>query len=449
MSRPMKESGVQWIGMVPKEWNIHRLKSCVSDRESGAWGNDIAGDDGDVVCLRIADFDYRRYRFKELDNPVRRNYDKSTINRLALKKGDLLVEKSGGGDKTPVGRMVMFDKDYTALYANFMDRLRCRNFVNPNWFLYLWNTFYANGYVWNYIKQTTGLQNYDMTSMLTEEKLALPSLPEQQRIASFLDCKCAAIDDVLTKTQESIEEYKKLKQAVITEAVTKGVRGKRPMKDSGVNWIGQIPKDWNVDKLKRILTERNESNDPVQTSERLSLSIDTGVTLYAEKTTNLDRFKEDVSQYKLAHIGDLVMNSMNVIVGAVGVSDYFGCVSPAYYTYYDNEEDHITARYMDYVFRTKSLRTLLYRLGKGIYAIDRGDGKVNTCRLKVSREDMRSLLLPLPSVEEQREIVSYLDKKREDIEALIAKKQQFIDELTAYKKSLIYEYVTGKREVPV
>lgn len=431
----MKDSGVQWIGMIPKEWNIHRLKSCVSDRESGAWGNDIAGDEGDVVCLRIADFDYRRYRFKELDNPVRRNYDKSTINRLALKKGDLLVEKSGGGDKTPVGRMVMFDKDYTALYANFMDRLRCRNFVNPNWFLYLWNTFYANGYVWNYIKQTTGLQNYDITSMLTEEKLALPSLPEQQRIASFLDCKCAAIDDVLAKTQESIEEYKKLKQSVITEAITKGVRSKRPMKDSGSVWFGKIPSDWNMVKFKHVVHIRK---DIAGKEGYTVLSITQRGIFPKDLSKNEGQLANDYSNYQFVNVGDFAMNHMDLLTGWVDISKYNGVTSPDYRVFVLNDLKASYAKYYLYLVQMCYMDRIFYSLGQGVSGFG---------RWRLPADQFLNFLVAVPPYKEQKEIADYLDKRCAAIDTLIEKKQQFIEELTAYKKSLIYEYVTGKKEI--
>ena len=220
------------------------------------------------------------------------------------------------------------------------------------------------------------------------------------------------------------------------------------MKDSGIEWIGEIPEEWNLIPFRHILKERQEKNSPVKTEERLSLSIDLGVTLYAEKTTNLDRFKEDFEQYKLAHKGDLVMNSMNMIVGATGVSNYYGCVSPVYYTFYDELPDHATAKYCEYIFRSKTMLRVLYSLGKGIYAIVRGDDRVNTCRLKVAKEDLKSLSIPQPPVEEQREIIAYLTRKAAEIDVLIAKKEQFLTELDSYKKSLIYEYVTGKKEVP-
>ena len=449
MARELVQSGVPWIGVMPSQWALYRMKSCVIDRTSGAWGSEAASNAGDTICLRIADFDYSRFRFKDipLDELTVRNYDNATIKRLMLTKGDILIEKSGGGEKVPVGRTVIFDKDYPALYANFMDRLRCSDIVTSEWMQYVLVTFYKNGYSKNYIKQTTGIQNLDLTSMLANERVPVPSLSEQKRIASFLDSECSRIDSVIEQTRASIEENKKLKQAVITQAVTKGIRPNRKMKDSGIEWIGYMPKEWELIPFRHVLHERNEKNSPVKSTERLSLSIDLGVTLYAEKTTNLDRFKDDFEQYKLAHTGDLVMNSMNMIVGASGVSSYFGCVSPAYYTFYDDTEDHVTAKFCEYIFRSKTMLRVLFSLGKGIYAIVRGDDRVNTCRLKVSREDLRSIQIPLPSVNEQRDIVTYLDAKCREVDILVDKKESIIQELDNYKRSFIYEYVTGKKEV--
>ena len=328
-----------------------------------------------------------------------------------------------------------------------MDRLRCSDFILPQYLQYVFVTFYKNRYTQNYIKQTTGIQNLDLSSMLSDEFVPVPNLNEQKRIVCCLELKCFKINNLLTKTRSSIEEYKKLKQAVITQAVTKGVRDKREMKDSGVAWIGMVPNEWTLLPFRRVLKERNEKNTPIKSTERLSLSIELGVTLYSEKTTNLDRFKDDFEQYKLAYKGDLVMNSMNMIVGATGVSEYFGCVSPVYYTFYDDSLEHVTAKYCEYIFRSKTMLRVLYSLGKGIYAIVRGDDRVNTCRLKVSKDDLKSLIVPVPSLNEQREIVHYLNAKCAEIDGLIAKKEQLAKELESYKKSLIYEVVAGKREV--
>lgn len=213
-------------------------------------------------------------------------------------------------------------------------------------------------------------------------------------------------------------------------------------KDSEIAWLREIPEHWGIESFKNILTERNEKNNPVKSKEILSLSINKGVTLYAEKTTNLDRFKDDLTKYKLAHKGDLVLNSMNMIVGAVGVSDYLGCVSPVYYTFYGECSDAYTARFYEYLFRCKTVQRVLYSLGRGLIAIDRGEGKYNTLRLKVSREDLRSMRLPFPKLIEQTAIVNFLDYKLEKIDRFIAKKKQLIDLLTEQKAATTNQAIT-------
>ena len=285
------------------------------------------------------------------------------------------------------------------------------------------------------------------TSKLLNEPLIAPPISEQSAIAAYLDTQCAKIDEIIAEVKASIEDYKQWKASIIYESVTKGLDPNVEMKDSGIEWIGEIPAGWALAPFKYVLTERRERNVPIKSTERLSLSIDLGVTLYSEKTTNLDRFKEDFKQYKIAYKGDLVMNSMNMIVGASGVSNYFGCVSPAYYTFYDNTQNHVTAKYCEYIFRSKAMLRVLHNLGKGIYSIERGDDRVNTCRLKVSKEDLGRIMLPLPSENIQESIVNYLNKMCAEIDTLVTAKQALIADLETYKKSLIYEVVTGKRRV--
>ena len=256
MSRVMKDSEVEWIGDIPQKWPLRRMKSCIASRESGAWGEEPCGDEYDTICLRIADFNYEAFRFKDTEESdlTFRHYSPEIIEKLKLQEGDVLIEKSGGGEKTPVGRSVVFDKPYKALYANFMERLRCTSSILPYFLQYVFVTFYKNEYTRNYIKQTTGIQNLDLTSMLAKEFLPLPDKREQFNIIAYLDHRCAEIDRVIAATQRTIEEYKKLKQSIITEAVTRGVRGPRKMKDSGVEWIGEIPEEWDIVRLKFILS---------------------------------------------------------------------------------------------------------------------------------------------------------------------------------------------------
>jgi type I restriction enzyme S subunit len=207
-------------------------------------------------------------------------------------------------------------------------------------------------------------------------------------------------------------------------------------------WLDEIPEHWEILSFSNILVERNEKNNPIKTKERLSLSINKGVTLYSDKTTNLDRFKDDFTKYKLAHHGDLVLNSMNMIVGAVGVSNYFGCVSPVYYTYSSDPNNFNSTKYYEYVFRSKIVQGVLFSLGRGLIAKDRGDGKYNTLRLKVSRSDLRSLKLPNPSPEEQTAIARFLDYKLAKINRFIQKKKQLIKLLNEQKATIINQAVT-------
>lgn len=436
MSRQMKDSGVEWVGEIPYSWEIRKIKNsfCVvsgstpKTEKQEFWN-------GSIPWITPADY-------KTQDKYVRAGRSYLTEEGLAscgtsiIPVGSVIFSK-----RAPVGTVAINSEE---LCTN-QGCLSCvpKQKISSTYFYYAMSIFTEQ---FELISSGTTFKEISATAF-ANFSLPFPSFDEQVKIASYLDDKCSDIDIVMAKTRASIEEYKKLKQALITQAVTKGIRDNRETKDSGIEWIGQYPSDWNLVPFRRILIERSEKNSPIKSTERLSLSIDLGVTLYADKTTNLDRFKDDFEQYKLAHEGDLVMNSMNMIVGASGVSDYFGCVSPVYYTFYDEEYDHATAKFCEYIFRSKTMLRVLFSLGKGIYAIVRGDDKVNTCRLKVSKEDLKSIVIPLPSVDEQREIIFYLSGKCKEVDELIAKKEQFLVELENYKKTLIYEYVTGKKEV--
>ena len=296
--------------------------------------------------------------------------------------------------------------------------------------------------------RVTGIKVFSISqSIINKTWLFVPPLLTQQKIADYLDKVCGDIDEMVALQEQMIEELKAYKQSIITEAVTKGLNPNVPMKNSGIDWIGEIPEHWKIEPLKYCFGRRSEKNSPIKTEERLSLSIDKGVTLYAEKTTNLDRFKDDFTQYQLAYPNDIVLNCMNMIVGAVGLSNYMGCVSPVYYVIYPSKQN-INPLYYSYLLNIPTIRGVYYSLGKGIYAIERGEGRVNTCRLKVSYNDFGRLEIPVPPVQEQKDITLYIQKKCSEIDSLIAIKQQKIEELKEYKKSVIYEYVTGKKEVP-
>ncbi|MGN0547024.1 MAG: restriction endonuclease subunit S [Acutalibacteraceae bacterium] len=436
--RFMKESGIEWIGEIPESWSTIRMKSCITKRDSGAWGDEPTGETGDIVCLRVADFDYNRFVFKDTDtdNLTKRHYSPDVIEKLKLNKNDILIEKSGGGEKTPVGRTVIFDKDYDALFANFLDRLKCAEFINPRYMQYTFVTFYKNQYIRNYIKQTTGIQNLDLTTMLSKETVPFPCYDEQKEIADFLDEKCAEIDTVIEKTKATIEEYKKLKQSVITQAVTKGIRHNRPMKDSGIEWIKKIPLEWNGINPKALFEQRKEKAK--QGERQLTASQQYGV-IYQEEYMKITGSKvvtveKDFEILKHVEAGDFVI-SMRSFQGGLEYSEKTGSISSAYVMLIPNNKC-VFPRYFRWLFKS-----LLY-----INALQSTSNMVRDGQAMRYSNFAQVRLYTVP-LDEQKEIADYLDKKCSEIDELIAKKTAFLSELESYKKSLIYEYVTGKKEV--
>ena len=222
---PMKDSGVKWIGMIPEHWDLKRAQNIVESRKAGAWGEDSRNDERDRVCLRIADFDYSICRFKRTGDYTIRNYKQEQISSLYLNKGDILIEKSGGGEKTPVGRAILYDLDfYQPLYANFMEKITLREFASSSFYVYLLRTFYAKGCVWKYIKQTTGLQNLDLRTMLGSETFPVPPLSEQQEIVNYIEAKVANINQLCQAERSQIEKLKEYKQRLISDVVTGKVK---------------------------------------------------------------------------------------------------------------------------------------------------------------------------------------------------------------------------------
>lgn len=427
MAREMKETGLKWIGEIPEDWDVVKIKYNANIVMGQSPSSDDYNDEFEGIEFLQGNVDFTNLF------PSARVYTKKWSKES--KTGDILLSV-----RAPVGAKNISDRPYA------IGRGLCA--ITPNEIddKFLWFSIEIMNQGFKFISKGS---TYDSvtTDDVRNALILCPRKDEQMRIGTYLEEKVSQIDSIIEKTKQSIKEYKKYKQSLITEVVTKGLDTNVKMKDSGVEWVGEIPEHWKVKSLKHVLKERTEKNNPIRSTERLSLSIDKGVTLYSEKTTNLDRFKDDFTQYKLAYVGDLVFNSMNMIVGAVGRSDYFGCVSPVYYTFYDEVDNHTTAKYYEYIFRSKAIQSVLFGLGKGIMAIDRGDGKYNTVRLKISRENLRSMKLPVPNLHDQISIVDFLDSKCLEIDNFIKIKEKLIYELKFYKKSLIYEVVTGKKAV--
>ena len=202
------------------------------------------------------------------------------------------------------------------------------------------------------------------------------------------------------------------------------------MKNTGIEWIGAMPKNWQLKRIQFCLNEINEKNIPIKTKQVLSLVKDKGVMLYEEKGNQGNKAKEDVSQYKIAYPNTLIVNSMNILIGSVGISNYLGCVSPVYYVFKETDESDL--RYINYIFNTKEFQKELRKYANGILEI----------RLRVSSSDIFKRKIPLPNTIIQGKIADFLDKKCEEIDALCSDIQQQIETLEEYKKSIITETVT-------
>ena len=202
------------------------------------------------------------------------------------------------------------------------------------------------------------------------------------------------------------------------------------MKNSGIEWIGNIPKNWNLKRIQFCLNEINEKNIPTKTKQVLSLVKDKGVMLYEDKGNQGNKAKEDISQYKIAYPNTLIVNSMNILIGSVGISKYLGCVSPVYYIFKENENSDL--RYINFIFNTTEFQNELRKYANGILEI----------RLRVSSSDIFKRKIPLPDKEIQTKIANFLVQKCFEIDALHTDIKRQVETLEEYKKSIITEEVT-------
>lgn len=209
------------------------------------------------------------------------------------------------------------------------------------------------------------------------------------------------------------------------------------MKDSGIYWIGTIPTNWEIKRLQFCLTERNLKNSPIQTNNILSLSVRQGVTPYSERKGGGNKAKEDLSAYKIVKANDIVMNSMNVIEGAVGMSPQDGCISPVYYIFYS--KNLIETNFYNFLFQTKEFQRSLVGLGNGILIRESSQGKFNTIRMRIPIDKLNRIKLPCPPKKEMGKIVSLLSEKISEINALKSGVEKQIETLQEFKKSIIFE----------
>ena len=417
--RQMKDSGIEWIGEIPDNWKVGRVKSAFFRKKSEAHQEN-------PVILSLARAGVRVRDISTGEGQIAESY----YNYNPVEIGDFLLNPMdlySGANCSISNTIGVISPAYINLraYAGFDARYYDYYFKTQYWSM----AMFAHGKGVSFDNRWT-LNANDLLNYY----IPVPSFDEQKRIASFLNQHCEHIDNIIEKTKASIEEYKKLRQAIITQAVTRGVRGDRPMKDTGYDWISQIPADWIMERGKNLFFETNNRSDTGE-EELLTVSQYTGITPRSQKNVNMFE-AETLEGYKICEIGDIAANTMWLWAGAVGVSEYYGVISPSY-NIYRQKSGAYNNKYLDYMLRITPMVQLFASMSTGIRA----------SRLRLYPEQFLSIYYLLPPLEEQKEIVAYLKDKIIEVDNLIVKKRQLLTELDNYKKSMIYEYVTGKKEV--
>ncbi len=426
--KKFKDSGIDWIGAVPDHWEVKRLKNIVLNDVGGLWGDEPADDENDIIVLRVADFD--RVSSRIIDNPdfTYRNIRASQLEGRLIKQGDILLEKSGGGEQQPVGKAVLFDKDFKAVTSNFINKIETLPSVNNHFALYLFDALYYNNINVRNIKQTTGIQNLDNTGFFGE-KISLPPNNEQLIIAEYLDDQTQKIDQLITNKKAQAEKLKELRQIEINNAVTKGLKPRAEMKDSGIDWLGKIPKHWGVKRIKNLAKQIGEKSTEILEEDFLvALENIEGFT---------GRFIDTASEYENNGIkfqkNNLLYNKLRPYLNKVYLADRDGiCVG-----------DIIVIECLQQIYPP----FLQFRMLSDAFCSLIMSSVYGAKMPRTSWQFISSINIGYPSIEEQIEIVEYLQKRTTATEKLIKNIEGQIEKLQELRKIKIYEAVTGKIKV--
>ena len=429
--REMKDSGIVWVGAMPQAWGMNTVAQIFLQVKCKNTG---------LQEKNLLSLSYGKVKRKSIDT-VEGLLPESFDGYNIIEKDDIVL------------RLTDLQNDHTSLRVGLAEErgiitsayLTIRNRSNfcPRYLYYYLHSFdIAKGFYGMGAGVRQGL-NWDGVKWL---KILAPSVPEQERIAAFLDAECAEIDAVLEKTRASIEEYKKLKQAVITQAVTKGIRGDRPMKDSGIEWIGEIPESWEVSSVRYIGQLQNGISKGGEFFGKGFPFVSYGDVYKNYELPHsvfglIDATEDERTTYSVEY-GDIFFTRTSETIEEVG----FSCVCKrsipnATFAGFIIRlrpfcaDEKILTDYAKYYFRGEHIRAYLVK-------------EMNlVTRASLGQTLLKGMSVIVPPKSVQKEIAEYLDDKCADIDALVAKKQQYLTEIENYKKSLIYEYVTGKKEV--
>lgn len=435
MARKMKDSGIEWIGEIPEGWEIVPVRSCFDEvrtkNTDGQEQNALQFKSGNIIS-------------KTNFNANTDDYVADTITNYTVVLPDTVMINGLNLNYDFKSLRVALVKEKGVITSAYLAIFPDREKIFPQYATYLFKGYETKMAFHNMgvgIRKTLGYKEFK------NQPLLLPSKEDQNKISAYLDSKCSHIDIMLFKIRSSIEEYKKLKQAVITQAVTKGVRCEREMKDSGVEWIGEIPKEWRKTQLRHCATiksgitlGKSYSKDTVLI-ERPYLRVANVQGGYVDLNdlATIEVTPDEDLKYRL-HSGDVLMTEGGdrdkLGRGCVWHGEIEPCLHQNHVFAVQTNETILLPEFLEYLTASD--------VGRSYFDVT----AIKTTNLAcTSSSKVLAFTIPLPPIEEQIEIVSFIKKRSLELNKLIMKKELLVQELESYKKSLIYEVVTGKREV--
>lgn len=418
--REMKDSGISWVGEIPKEWSVNRAKYCFVNTK------EIAGCRSDR---------YERLALT-MNGVIKRSKDDSNglqpekFETYQILRPDELVFKLIDLQNVSTSRVGL--SPYLGLVSPAYIILKSNKRVLPafaeKYFLMLWKNqiFNALG--------DAGVRSNLNSKDLLELSIPFPSLDEQQRIAEFLDRECGKIDGLKADIQAQIDTLEQYKRSVITEAVTHGLNPSAPMKDSGIPWVGEIPAKWAVLPIYCVYGERKRKN--VFGTEQNLLSLSYGKVIRKDINTNGGLLPSNYNGYNIIEKNDIIIRPTDLQNDRTslrtGLVKEHGIIASAYIAL--KPKNRVSSKFYHYLLHSYDVKKVFYNMGNGV-------------RQGLNYGEFAKLMVYYPPLDEQQEIADYLDNKCAEIEQIIADKKSQIETLDGYKKSLIYEYVTGKKEV--
>lgn len=416
----MKDSGIEWIGNIPKNWSICPI---------GCEFQEVLDKNLFLREKKSLKFTFGNIVDKKDFNENIDDYVEKTIrNYTVVKPGDIVLNGLNLNFDFVTLRIGQVKSKglITSAYTSF--RIIDSTKLSSDFVTYLFKSYDSCKAFHNMGGGVRKILNF---SELKKNYFIFPSLQEQRKIADFLDEKCSEIDALTADIQTQIETLEEYKKSVITEAVTKGLDPNVELKDSGVEWIGKIPADWDVFKGKYVLKYLQK---PVkQEDDVITCFRDGEVTLRKNRREDGFTMSDKEIGYQGVDVGDLVVHGMDGFAGAIGISDSRGKASPVLNVL----DSSMVKKFIMYYLRSMAYGNVFTAIATGI--------RVRSCDLRWNK--LANLPYPVPPFEEQRQIADFLDQKCSEIDQTIYEKQQQLETLAEYKKSLIYEYVTGKKEV--